>query len=168
MLLTKISKKNIVCVIVYFSHAFSCSQTEVMTHIEPPTDGGLPDLSSSLNPLAEPPAVVAEAAAVHTTKHPLKRKLQEREEKLEPRKLSGQTHWPDGPVTDDDLASHQSLDVKGKRGGKQEMATVEEGWRVCKVCGTSFTKKFHFDRQMNTHTGLLTNTVTLALYSVQV
>lgn len=131
-----------------------------MTHVESPSpvDGGAPDLSPSLCS-SESPTVVPEAPAVRVTRHPLKRKLQAGEEKLECPKLRGQTRWRDGPAADEDLGSRQSLGVeaKTKRVDKQEVTTAEGGCRVCKVCGTSFTKKFFFDRHMKTHAGLFTD-----------
>ena len=123
-------------------------------------DGGASDLSPSLRS-TESPAVVPEAPAVRATMHPLKRKLQAGEEKLESPKLSGQTRWRDGPAPDEDVGSHKSSGVeaktKTKRVDKQEVTIAEGGCRVCKVCGTSFTKKFFFDRHMKTHAGLFTD-----------
>lgn len=131
-----------------------------MTHMESPMAGGASDLSPSLHS-SESPTVVPEAPALRATRHPLKRKLQAGEEKLECPKLSGQTRWRDGPAADEDLGSRQSLGVeakaKTKRVDKQEVTTADGGCRVCKVCGTSFTKKFFFDRHMKTHAGLFTD-----------
>ena len=132
-----------------------------MTHMESPMAGGASDLSPSLRS-SESPTVVPKAPAVRATRHPLKRKLQAGEEKLECPKLSCQTQtcWRDGPATEEDLGLHQSFGVeaktKTKRVYKQEVTTAEGGCRVCKVCGTSFTKKFFFDRHMKTHAGLFT------------